>query len=108
MKNSKASRSDKTNFSQNDDSQDITNVLLKQIYIPYMFFALYCRASNINAFGSGYRHDNLPIIFAIPTTVVPIIYAIYTTEQCMGEKKIGTGTYNLYVKLGYKLSLSCE
>ena len=23
-----------------------------------MFFALYCEASNINAFGSGYQHDS--------------------------------------------------
>ena len=34
MKNSKASRSDRTNFSQNDYSHDITNVLLKKsIYL---------------------------------------------------------------------------
>ena len=49
------------------------------------------------------------IILAIRTRVVLIIITIrmQSIEQCMGEKKIRTGTYNLYVKQGYKFSLSC-
>ena len=29
-------------------------------------------------------------------------------DICMDEKKIRTGTYSIYVKLGYKFSFSCE
>ena len=50
----------------------------------------------------------VPIKFAIHTTVVPIIFAIRTTvEQCLGEEKIEL-VPTIYVKLGYKFSLSCE
>ena len=45
-----------------------------------------------------------------PRKVVPIILAIAlrSIEQFLGEERIRTGTYNLYVILGYKFSSSCE
>ena len=72
--------------------------------------------------GSVYRHENRADIFAFRTTVVLIMLDIASHDgranyicsshdglkNNAGEKKLLTGTFNLYVKLGYKFSLSCE
>ena len=86
--------------------------------------SLFARRSYAHADYINYSHDGRAScelklfdrthdVFAIRTTVVPIILAIRkryslfarrSIEQCLGGEKI----QSIYVILGYKFSLSCE